>query len=62
MRSTSPCAIALMSMFCPSFVSTEVLMVVYAALVVLMPRCVFISSYFACQSMIQVHVSIAKFQ
>lgn len=40
MRSTSPCVIALMSMFCPSSDSTEALMVVYAALAVLMPRSV----------------------
>jgi hypothetical protein len=42
MRSTSPCVIALMSMFCLSFDSTEALMVVFAALAVLMPRSVFL--------------------
>lgn len=42
MRSTSPCVIALMSMFCPSFDSTEALMVVFAALAVLTPRSVFL--------------------
>lgn len=42
MKSTSPCVIVLMSMFYPSSASTEVLMAVYAALAVLMPRLVFI--------------------